>query len=53
MKNESETSNEERVQVILDELRRKSSGGGYIYRGENKCYTKVSSSSLSHLNCWV
>ena len=44
MKNESETSNEERVQAILDELRTKSSGGGYIYRGENKCHPSVSSS---------
>ena len=44
MKNESETSNEKTVQDILDELQRKSSGGGYIYRGENKCHPSVSSS---------
>ena len=44
MKSESETSNEEKVQDILKELRMKSRGGGYIYRGENKCHTKVSSS---------
>ena len=44
MKNESETSNEKEVQDILDELQRKSSGGGYIYRGENKCHPSVSSS---------
>ena len=44
MKNESETSNEKTVQDILDELQRKSNGGGYIYRGENKCHPSVSSS---------
>ena len=44
MKNESETSNEKAVQDILDKLQRKSSGGGYIYRGENKCHPRVSSS---------
>ena len=43
MKNESETSNRKTVRDILDELRRKSSGGGYIYRGENKCHPSVSS----------
>ena len=44
MKNESKPSNEKTVQDILDELQRKSSGGGYIYRGENKCHPSVSSS---------
>ena len=44
MKNESETSNEKTVQDILAELQRKSSGGGYIYRGENECHPSVSSS---------
>ena len=44
MKNESDTSNEKTVQDILDELQRKSNGGGYIYRGENKCHPSVSSS---------
>lgn len=44
MKNESETSNEKAVQNILSELQRKSRGGGYIYRGENKCHSNVSSS---------
>ena len=43
MKNESETSNRKTVRDILDELRRKSNGGGYIYRGENKCHPSVSS----------
>ena len=44
MKNESDTSNEKTVQDILDELQKKSNGGGYIYRGENKCHPSVSSS---------
>ena len=44
MKNESETSNGKTVEDILEELRTKSSGGGYIYRGENKCHPIVSSS---------
>ena len=50
MKNESETSNEKTVQDILDELQRKSSGGGYIYRGENKCHPSVSSSLYREFN---
>ena len=44
MRCESETSNEKTVQNILDEIQEKSSGGGYIYRGENKCHPSVSSS---------
>ena len=46
MKNESKTSNGKLcpVQDILGELRTKSRGGGYIYRGENKCHPSVSSS---------
>ena len=44
MKNESESSKEKMVQNILDEIQEKSSGGGYIYRGENKCHPEVSSS---------
>ena len=43
MKNGSETSSGKEVEAILEELRTKSSGGGYIYRGENECYTQVSS----------
>ena len=44
MKNECETSNERRIQDILEKLRKKSKGGGYIFRGENKCHPRVSSS---------
>ena len=50
MKNESKTSNERTVPDILEELREKSNGGGYIYRGENKCHPSVSSSLYRDFN---
>ena len=50
MKNESKTSKEKKVQDILEELRMKSRGGGYIYRGENKCHLSVSSSLYRDFN---
>ena len=52
MKNESKTSNGKLcpVQDILGELRTKSRGGGYIYRGENKCHPSVSSSLYRDFN---
>ena len=50
MKNKCETSNERTVQDILEELRTKSDSGGYIYRGENKCHPKVSSSLYREFN---
>ena len=37
-------SDVERVLQVINELTRQSAGGGYIYRGEPKCYSKVSSS---------
>ena len=32
------------IQDVIQEIEQKSKGGGYIYRGEQKCYCKVSSS---------
>ena len=46
MSNQSNTSNEKQqtVRDIIHEVEQKSKGGGYIYRGERKCYKKISSS---------
>ena len=40
MSNQSNTPNEKKktVQDIISEIEQKSQGGGYIYRGERKCY---------------
>lgn len=45
MSNQSSTSNDKQltVQDIIHEIEQKSTGGGYIYRGERKCNPKVSS----------
>ena len=43
--NQSNISNDKprTVQDVIRAIEAKSAGGGYIYRGERKCYTKVSS----------
>ena len=40
MSNQSSTSNDKQltIQDIIREIEQKSAGGGYIYRGERKCY---------------
>ena len=40
MSNQSNTSNDkpQTVQDIINKIEQKSKGGGYIYRGERKCY---------------
>ena len=45
MSNQTNTSNNQprTVQDIIRAIEAKSADGGYIYRGERKCYTKVSS----------
>ena len=45
MSNQSSTSNDKQltIQDIIYEIEQKSAGGGYIYRGERKCNSKVSS----------
>ena len=45
MSNQSSTSNDKQftVQDIIREIEQKSKGGGYIYRGERRCNSKVSS----------
>ena len=45
MSNQSSTSNDKprTVEDIIREIEAKSKGGGYIYRGERKCNSKVSS----------
>ena len=45
MSNQSSTPNDKQftIQDIIHEIKQKSKGGGYIYRGESQCYDWVSS----------